>query len=616
MLVRIIVSEVQPSQIKVEPRTLLLYTTIMFLEVRKKFFDFFKERDHAIVPSSSLVPTDPSVLFTTAGMQQFKRYYTGELNAEKDFGLKNAVSIQKCVRTSDIDEVGDETHLTFFEMMGNFSFGGYWKEDAIRWGYEFLTERLHIDPQRIHVSVFEGDANTPKDEESFRIWHNIMGLPKEKIAFGNRADNFWGPTGSEGPCGPTTEIYVDNIEVWNIVFNEYYAVTKNVEPQNHFEYKKLETPGVDTGMGFERLLCMPEGKKSVYETSAFKPLIDMLTQEAPEASTRDIRILADHIRAGVFMIADGITPSNKDAGYVLRRILRKIIGLKMKNDIHTDPFALGAGVISKQYGPLYAEIRSPKSVIHVWQEESEKFGTSIQRGLLEVSRIVEKEKKITGTDAFHLYESFGLPFELLREVVEDDVYSKISKSEFDEAFRKHQKTSRAGAGKKFGGHGLLLDTGELKAGSEEELKRVIRMHTATHLLHRALRKTLEESVQQMGSDITPERLRFDFNFDRRLTNEEIAAIQQDVQEIIQRDLPVYFKEMSKEEAEESGALHFFKEKYPDIVKVYYIGTEGAVVSAEFCNGPHVQNTGEIGTFKIIKQESLGKNTKRIRAIIE
>jgi alanyl-tRNA synthetase len=586
---------------------------IMFLEVRKKFFDFFEKNGHAIVPSSSLVPSDPSVLFTTAGMQQFKKYYTGELDGKKDFGSARVASIQKCVRTSDIDDVGDDTHLTFFEMLGNFSFNDYWKEEAIRFGYAFLTEQLHISPERMHVSVFAGDEMTPRDEESHDIWRNIIGVPEGKIIFGNRADNFWGPTGSEGPCGPTTEIYVDNVEVWNIVFNEYHGHT---ESDGNMSFKKSETRGIDTGMGLERLLCMLEGKKHVYETSAFAKLIGVLQQAAPEASERDIRILADHIRTAAFMIGDGIMPSNKDAGYVLRRILRKIMGLKLKNDIHTDIFESGLRVVSEQYGNTYAELKREKDIFAVWTEEYEKFNESIRKGLLEVSRIVEKKKELTGTDAFRLYESYGLPFELLKEVVQDDIFNNISKQEFDEAFRQHQETSRAGAEKKFGGHGLVLDTGELKAGSEEDMKKVIRMHTATHLLHRALRKVLGEGVHQMGSDITPERLRFDFNFDRKLTDEELRAVEDDIREQIRKDLPVYYKEMPKDEAEKSGALHFFKEKYPDTVKVYFIGHENDLVSAEFCNGPHVAQTREIGAFRILKQESLGKDVKRIRATVE
>ncbi len=576
------------------------------------------------MPSASLVPTDPSVLFTTAGMQQFKRYYTGELDAKNDFGSNRVMSVQKCVRTPDIEEVGDTSHLTFFEMLGNFSFGsagsddpsdmgtdGYFKKSAISWAYAFLAERLHIEPSRMHVTVFEGDADVPRDEESYRIWKDI-GLPKEKILLGKREDNFWGPTGTEGPCGPTTEIYVDGIEIWNIVFNEYYAQT---HADGTRTLRKLSTPGIDTGMGLERLCMVLEGKKHVYEASPLANLLNAVTAIAPEISERDARIITDHARSAAFMISDGIRPSNKDAGYVLRRLLRKIMGLSIKNDIHQDAFKAAYEAVSRQYGHIYEEIRAEREILAVWDEEREKFDESIRKGLMEVSRLAARKEKITGADAFKLYESYGIPFELLKEVLSDDAYASVSKSEFDEAFRKHQEISRAGAEKKFGGHGLALDTGELKAGSEEEVKRVIRMHTATHLLHWALRKNIGESVRQKGSDITPERLRFDFNLDRKLTDEELKKIEADVNEQIRKDLPVYSREMPKSEADASGALHYFNEKYPDTVKVYYIGPEGSAISAEFCNGPHVAQTRDIGTFRILKQESLGKDAKRIRATV-
>lgn len=584
----------------------------MFSEIRKKFLDFFETREHTIVPSSSLIPQDSSVLFTTAGMQQFKRYYTGELNAVSDFGSRRTASIQKCVRTSDIDDVGDETHLTFFEMFGNFSFDDYWKEDAIQWGYEFLTEQLHISPERIHVSVFAGDAHTPKDEESYDIWRTRMGIPEEKIIFGSRKDNFWGPTGSEGPCGPTTELYVDDVEVWNIVFNEYYAKT---DSEGHTTFKKTDSRGVDTGMGYERLLAIVEGKKNVFETPALEPLFSYVQKEGGSISTREARILTDHIRTAIFLITDGVVPSNKDAGYILRRILRKIIGLRLKHDIHVDIFEGGYEIISKQYKDIYPDIHRKNNIMDIWKEEHEKFNTNIQRGLVEISKMLARGDAFSGKKAFMLYESYGLPFDLLKELVPEKIYTTIRKEEFDEAFKKHQDVSRARSEKKFGGHGLVFNTGELKAGTQEELGRVIRMHTATHLMHRALRKVLGDSVQQMGSDITPERFRFDFNFDRKLTEEELGAIKDDIQKNIDADLPVYYKEMPQKEAYTYGALHFFNEKYPDIVRVYFIGDQTNPVSVEFCNGPHVGHTGEIGTCTIIKQESLGKNTKRIRATV-
>ncbi|KKS81714.1 MAG: alanyl-tRNA synthetase, alanyl-tRNA synthetase [Candidatus Wolfebacteria bacterium GW2011_GWC1_43_10] len=605
----------------------------MFLELRKNFFGFFKQRGHTVLKSSSLIPDDPSVLLTTAGMQQFKKYYTGELNPISDFSSARTVSIQKCFRTSDIDEVGDDIHLTFFEMMGNFSFGpvgsddpkdfgqsGYLKRSAIVWGYEFITNILQINPERIHITAFGGDEEIPRDKESYDIWLDEIGLPEEKIKFGSRKDNFWGPTGNEGPCGPTTEIYVDDIEVWNVVFNEYYktptvtdktrTVTDN--SQSLSAYMKVNNPGIDTGIGYERLLATLEGVENVYETSAFVPMMEVLNQAAPGISQREIRILADHIRAASFLIADGIEPSNKEAGYILRRLLRRIIAIKIKNDIHSDIFQLGYEKVREMFRDIYPEIKDEKKIIGAWQEENSRFEESIAKGIKEI----QKYKSISGRDAFYIYETFGLPLELIKELAPKDSIKNLSDSEFQKEFQKHQEVSRAGVEKKFGGHGLVLDTGELKAGSEEELKKVLALHTVTHLLHWALRKTLGDQIHQMGSDINPERLRFDFNFDRKLTPEEITEIETLVNDLIEKNLPVYFKEMPKAEAEKI-ALSFFKEKYPDIVKVYFVGSEesGGIISAEFCGGPHVSSTKEIGRFKIVKEESIGKGIRRVRAVV-
>ncbi len=599
------------------------FSFTMFLELRKKFFEFWKERGHAVVKSSSLVPDDPSVLLTTAGMQQFKRYYTGELNAQSDFGSSRTTSIQKCFRTSDIEEVGDDTHLTFFEMLGNFSFGpvksddpkdtngngGYFKKAAIVWAYEFLTNILEIAPERIYVTIFKGDKdnNIPKDSESYAIWHKEIGLSEDKIKEGGREDNFWGPTGAEGPCGPTTEIYVDNVEVWNIVFNEFY---KN----KNGEFTKVENPGIDTGMGFERLLVMLEGAKNVFETGAFHPIISRIRELAPELSERDTRLLADHVRSCTFLIADGVIPSNKEAGYILRRLLRRIIATSIKNDIHADIFTEVYEEVKKLFGNIYPEVKNSVEILKVWNDEKSKFEGAIAKGIKEI----EKYETISGSQAFYVYETFGLPFELTKELASATAVRDLSYQDYEVEFKKHQEISRAGAEKKFGGHGLVLDTGELKAGNEQELSKVLRMHTATHLLQWAMRKVLGNEVHQMGSDINPERLRFDFNFDRKLTPEEISEIERLVNEEVVKDLPVYFKEMPKNEAEKVGALSFFKEKYPEIVRVYFIGSDesGGIISKEFCGGPHVQSTLQIGKVKIIKEESVGKGVRRIRATVE
>lgn len=586
-------------------------------EIRKKFLEFFKKRGHAIVSSSSLIPDDQSVLFTTAGMQQFKPYYIGKADPIKDFGGQNAVSIQKCVRTSDIEFVGDETHLTFFEMLGNFSFGGYFKKEAIHWGYEFIVNELGISPDRIMVSIFGGWTTIPADEASFEIWHKEIGIPVDKIKKCGGKDNFWGPTGNEGPCGPTTEIYVDGVEVWNLVFNEYYQ-----KPDETLE--KLETSGVDTGMGLERLVVVMQGAPDVYETDLFHPLISKIREVMPNIPCKSalsqcesaiVRILADHLRASIFAIADGVRPSNKEAGYVLRRLLRRILVYGIKYDIHADLFPLAIDVISDKFGKWYPEVNNKKEILSVWFEEKSKFEKALGSGLKEI----EKYKNITAKDAFYLYETFGLPVELLNELAPGKL-GGFKKEDFEEEFKKHRKISRAGVEKKFGGHGLVMDTGELKAANPAEEEKVVRLHTATHLLQAALQNMFGPSVHQMGSDITAERARFDFSFNRKLTEEEIIKMEEEINEVIRKDLPVYFKEMPKNQAIALGALSFFKEKYPNIVKVYFIGpaggSSGKPYSIELCGGPHVANTGKIGKFKIAKQEAVGAGVRRIRIALD
>ncbi|MBI2591540.1 MAG: alanine--tRNA ligase [Candidatus Brennerbacteria bacterium] len=592
-------------------------------EIRKSFLSFFsarggsafggKGKGHMIVSSSSLIPDDPSVLLTTAGMQQFKRYYTGELDAEKDFGTKNAVSIQKCFRTSDIDEVGDKTHLTFFEMLGNFSFGGYFKRESILWAYEYLTKILGISEDRLTVSVFSGDDSAGegktvlRDEESFNIWHKEVGLPKEKIRAMGRADNFWGPTGSEGPCGPNTEIYVDGVEVWNLVFNEYYCHADKT-------LKKLTSAGVDTGMGLERLVSVMQGTDNVFETDLLHPIILKVYELAPGLEEKTARIFADHMRAVSFLISDGLKPGNKEANYILRRLLRRLIAYQIKNKINPAIFKEIITLISKKYSPFYKEIENYGKIAAVAEEERFLFSEAMEKGLKELESLV-----ITGAqDSFRVYSTFGLPFELQKELAPEKT-KNIKKEDFEKEFEKHQEISRAGAEKKFGGHGLILNTGELKAGSEEELQKVIRLHTATHLLHQALRDVLGNEAGQAGSDITAERTRFDFTFGRKLTPEEIKEVEDLVNKKIKEDLQVSFQEMPKTEAEKTGALHFFKLKYPEKVKVYFAAPSGKGIneaySKEFCGGPHVNRSLEIGEFKIIKEEAVGAGVRRIRGII-
>lgn len=594
-------------------------------DLRKHFFNFFHSKGHARVQSSSLIPDDPSVLLTTAGMQQFKRYYTGELDASVDFGSQRVATIQKCFRTSDIEEVGDRTHLTMFEMMGNFSFGpvgsddpeddgkdGYFKRSAIHWGYQFITEILGINPDRIHVTVFEGDTETPFDSEAYAVWKDEIGMPEEKILKGVRADNFWGPTGEEGPCGPCTEIYVDGVEVWNIVFNELYK-------ERNGTYRKADRPGIDTGMGFERLSVMLEGVDNVFASEIFLPIMAKIEELAPHISDVVKRVFADHIRASVFLIADGVVPSNKEAGYVLRRLLRRIMAYQVKYDVHANLFEEILPVVKELFGEIYPEVNDESRIIGVFETEKLKFQEAVARGLKEMEKIFEQDadkKHISGEQAFSLFSTYGFPLELLKEFVEAKGFT-IDETEFQKKVEEHQEISRAGAGNKFGGHGLVLDTGELKAGSEAEMKKVIGAHTATHLLNWALRHEFGDGVRQMGSDINPERLRFDFTFDRKLTQEEKQKIEDMVNDKIGENLPVYFEEMPKEDAEKIGAVAFFKHKYPSIVKVYSIGSEasGGVVSREFCGGPHVEYTGQIGAFKIVKEEAVSAGVRRIRATI-
>ncbi len=562
-------------------------------EIREKFLKFFESRGHKIVPSSSLLPTDPSVLFTTAGMQQFKPYYTGQADAMKDFGSLNTASIQKSMRTSDIDEVGDESHLTFFEMLGNFSFGGYFKKEAIEYAYEFVTKEMGLNID--YVSIFGGEDSVPADEESEKIWKSVD--PNIKVKKMGRSDNFWGPTGDEGPCGPTTEIYVDGIEIWNVVFNQYYQQKdKTLEP--------LKIPGIDTGMGLERLAMVVQKKNNIFETDLFEPIISILPNQI---ETKTKRIIADHMRSISFLISDGVRPSNKDQGYVLRKLMRRVITYKFKMDMGWSFFGDIFETITKNYGIFYKNLDRIQIEGEFTNEEN-KFLETLKRGLNEL----EKRDKVNAQDAFRLYESFGLPYEIIKELGGQET-AELTREDFDQEFKKHQEKSRAGAEKKFGGHGLLMGMDELRLNlNEEELKKATRLHTATHLLHASLRKVLGTEVHQAGSDITSERLRFDFTFPRKMTPEEIKQVEDLVNEAVQKDYPVTKEEMPYEDAIKSGAMAFFKLKYPPIVNVYSVGD----FSKELCGGPHVSHSAEIGHVKIIKEEAVSAGVRRIRATVD
>lgn len=567
------------------------------------------------MPSSSLLPDDPSVLLTTAGMQQFKKYYTGELDAMNNFGSKNTVSIQKSFRTSDIDEVGDESHNTFFEMLGNFSFGGYWKEEAITYAYQFITKVMNLPIS--YVSVFRGSDTVPRDEESERIWR---GLGVTDVRGEGMEDVFWGPTGSSGPCGPTTEIYCKNvadkdIEIWNIVFNEFFCDgSREALLSGNATLTPLATKGIDTGMGLERLAMVSQGVSTIFDTDLFTSLTKDERRNIllPARLTERVKgILLDHVRASTFLIADGVRPSNKEAGYILRRLLRRAI-------VHTylkDKVQFTLDMIFRQvcemYSGTYPELQI-EHIVPVFHEEDSKFLKTVRGGLKELSRSDKVDAKI----AFKLYESYGLPYEVIKDYAEEKA-KNLNREAFDEEFRHHQKISRAGQEKKFGGHGLILNTGELKAANEEELKKVTRLHTATHMLQRALCEVLGPEVKQAGSDITVERTRFDFTFPRKLTDEEKKSVEFLVNQKIREDVPVQKVELPKADAEKTGALYFFKEKYPDPVNVYFIGDNvESAWSKEFCGGPHVTHTGEIGEFEIVKEEAVGSGTRRIRAIVK
>ncbi len=563
-------------------------------EIREKFIKFFESKGHQAVPSSSLLPSDQSVLFTTAGMQQFKQYYTGLADAQKDFGSLNTASIQKCIRTSDIDEVGDASHLTFFEMLGNFSFGGYWKKEAIQYAHEFITKEMGLTID--YVSVFAGEGDVPADEESEAIWKSIDSSITVK-KFG-RADNFWGPTGNEGPCGPTSEIYVNGLEVWNLVFNEYFQSADG-------KLEKLKTQGIDTGMGLERLAMVVQNKETIFSTDLFSPAMNLLPVDAND---RTRRIIADHLRASSFMLSDGITPSNKEQGYVLRRLLRRAIVQAYLNNISVELLVKILEEFVVVYSAYYPNLNKDL-IVSEFNKENDKFQKTFRNGLKEM----EKIEHFDGLSAFKLYESFGLPYEIIKEVGADKA-KDLTREGFEKELEKAKEISRAGAEKKFGGHGIV--SGDISGADQAEIEKKTRLHTATHVVVAALEKTLGQKLPQAGSDISVERLRFDFSFPRKITPEEIKQAQDIANEVVAKDLPVTFEEMDVDKAFESGASGAFKHKYGSRVKVYSIGTEDNYFSRELCGGPHVTHTGAIGKITITKEESVSGGNRRIRAIID
>jgi alanyl-tRNA synthetase len=583
-------------------------------KLKKLYLDFFQEKGHKVIANASLIPeNDPTALFISAGMHPLVPYLLGQPHTSG----KRLVNVQKCLRTTDIDEVGDSNHLSFFEMLGNWSLGDYFKEESIRWSYEFLTssEWLNLDAERLYFTVFAGDEKIPRDTASASIWERL-GIPKEKIFYLPKEDNFWGPIGSVGPCGPDTEIFYDTgkepcgadcqpgcpcgkyNEIWNNVFMEY-----NRTPDG--EYELLEQKNVDTGMGVERTVAVLQGKDNVYETETFVPLIERIKELAgivtiSEEQIKSVRVIADHTRAATFLLAEGIAPRNVEQGYVLRRIIRGAIRHGKVLGIEEEFLSELSLIVIEAYSGDYPHLKSNEGfIVAELKKEYAKFSNTLARGLSRFNRIARKKNKIDSKDAFLLYQSFGFPIEITRELgLENGIFVDVDG--FNEEFLKHQKVSRTSADKKFG------------SGLADHSTETVKLHTATHLLNEALRRVLEKDVTQKGSNITSERLRFDFNFDRKLTPEELRDIEEIVNEQIRKALPVKRTDTTLDEAVKMGSQAIFEQRYGEQVSVYSIGE----FSLEICSGPHVNNTSELGRFRIIKEEGISSGVRRIRAVLE
>ena len=589
-------------------------------ELRKKYIEFFVSKDHTQISGASLIPeNDPTVLFTTAGMHPLVPYILGQ---EHPAGNR-LVDYQKCIRTGDIDAVGDPHHLTLFEMLGNWSLGDYFKEEAIRYSHEFLTQWLSINPDKLSVTVFAGDEAVPRDEESAAVWR-ALGIPDERIYFLPREDNWWGPAGEAGPCGPDSEMFIDTgrdscgpdcrpgckcgkyFEIWNDVFMGYRKTLEG-------DYVPLARKCVDTGMGIERTIAVLQGKKSVYDTEVFTPIIagiqtlSGVTYGEKEELDISVRIIADHVRTSVFILGDqrGVKPSNVGQGYILRRLIRRAVRHGRKLGIDGKFLSALATIVVDMYGDAYPELLDNRDfVMTELGLEEEKFSTTLQKGEHEFEKMLPNLLKgnsrvINGRIAFKLYDTYGFPIELTEELAAEHGFT-VDTEGFDAAFQKHQEVSRAGAEQQF--KGGLADHSELTTA----------LHTATHLLHQALRTVLGTHVGQKGSNITPERLRFDFTHDAPMTPEQLQEVEDIVNSVIARDLPVSFETMTIEEAKAQGAIAFFESKYGEQVKVYSVGD----FSKEVCGGPHVASTGTMGHFKIQKEQSSSAGVRRIKAVLE
>jgi alanyl-tRNA synthetase len=581
------------------------------IDIRNKYLKYFENHGHAVIPSAPLIPeNDPSVLFTTAGMQPLVPYLLGEKHPE---GTR-LTDYQKCVRTVDIDEVGDNRHLTYFEMLGNWSLGDYFKDESIKMSFEFLTKELGIPVEKLSVTVFAGDEDAPRDEESAKIWKEV-GMPEDHIYYFGKDDNWW-IAGEEGPCGPDTEMFYDTgkekcsdhcnpscgcgkyVEIWNNVFMAYYKSKDGT-------YTKLKQQNVDTGLGLERMNMLLQGKETPYDTEIFTPIMEKLTELAKNDDITSKRIVAEHLRSSMMIICDGGRPSNVDRGYVLRRLIRRMTRHLNKLDIDLNELPNLIELNVENLKEMYPELEKNKETIkQVLIEEKDKFTKTLTNGEKEFEKAIAKIKKenlqkIDGQVVFRLYDTYGFPPEVTSDLAKEQGF-EIDMEGFEKLFKEHQEKSRMGSEQKF------------KGGLADQSPETICYHTATHLLNAALKIVVNKDVHQMGSNITQERMRFDFSCDHKLTDEEKKKTEDLVNEWIKQAIPVTVEEMKKEDAIKSGAECMFIEKYPDIVTVYSIGN----VSKELCGGPHVKNTSELGTFKIKKEEASSAGVRRIKAILE
>ena len=588
-------------------------------ELRSMWLNFFKSKGHAVIPSASVIPeNDPTVLFTTAGMHPLVPYLLGS----KHPAGTRLTDVQKCIRTGDIDEVGDASHLTFFEMLGNWSLGDYFKKEMIAWSWEFLTspEYLGLDKDKLAFTVFEGEGDIPRDDEAANYWME-NGVKKENIYFLPREHNWWGPAGQTGPCGPDTEMFIIKdqppcgpdcspacscgrfLEIWNDVFMQY---NKTADGQ----YVPMAKKNVDTGMGLERTVCTLNGCKTVYETDAFTNIIAKISElsgkhyDDDEATTKAFRIVADHLRTSTFIMGDprGVSPSNVDQGYVLRRLIRRAVRFGMELGMPEGFTAEIGKVVINQYAEVYPELKQNENfVLEQFKLEETRFARTLRQGEREFEKAVSRmgeNKVIDGLVAFNLYATYGFPIEMTRELAKEHGLT-VDEAGFEKHFAEHQKSSHAGAEQRF------------KGGLADSSAQSARLHTATHLLHAALRRVLGDEVAQKGSNITPERLRFDFSFGRKVTKDELAQVEALANEWIKADVPVVMTETTVEDAKKEGAIGLFESKYGERVRMYTMGE----YSKEICGGPHASHTGELVSFKILKEESSSAGVRRIKAVI-